>query len=390
MEVSSTASTRRPATSGPSIRRCSPCALPSLRTTNASSVRPRRGRGVQHRGRHRVGAERQAPDGVVLEVVREVEHDLTDQRGGDAVEGHPPQVDVVVRLPSRGQHDPAVHDGLAGDLGQQVLARSHARERTRAAAPPRPGHGGRRGPRLPTARGPARPAALAADPGGGVGTAARRARGARRPRRRALEPTVTTTRRTPCGGWRPARSRSARCAPDRWSSSGTAAPASCSRSSASPCAPRTALSRPTRSSTPASLGRSRVPGSTSSPPRTRRPQPQLRTALDAGGTFPQWTERRPRRPGPLRRGPHDGRRRRCARAACGYWLEPLPPPTDWPDAPCVYLRTSLGLRRRSCARPAPAGGHRTPSSSGTSPASSTRTATAAALLGLLRPVVPDL
>ena len=40
VEVSSTASTRRPATSGPSIRRCSPCALPSLRTTNASSLRP--------------------------------------------------------------------------------------------------------------------------------------------------------------------------------------------------------------------------------------------------------------------------------------------------------------------------------------------------------------
>ena len=40
VDVSSTASTRRPATSGPSIRRCRPCALPSLRTTNASSRRP--------------------------------------------------------------------------------------------------------------------------------------------------------------------------------------------------------------------------------------------------------------------------------------------------------------------------------------------------------------
>src|SRR4051812_12353684 len=40
VEVSSTASTRRPCTSGPSIRRCKPCALPSLRTTNASSLRP--------------------------------------------------------------------------------------------------------------------------------------------------------------------------------------------------------------------------------------------------------------------------------------------------------------------------------------------------------------
>ena len=40
VEVSSTASTRRPATSGPSIRRCRPCALPDLRTTNASCRRP--------------------------------------------------------------------------------------------------------------------------------------------------------------------------------------------------------------------------------------------------------------------------------------------------------------------------------------------------------------
>ena len=40
VEVSSTASTRRPATSGPSMRRCRPCAFPSLRTTNASSGCP--------------------------------------------------------------------------------------------------------------------------------------------------------------------------------------------------------------------------------------------------------------------------------------------------------------------------------------------------------------
>ena len=40
VEVSSTARTRRPATSGPSTRRCSPCAFSDLRTTNASTAPP--------------------------------------------------------------------------------------------------------------------------------------------------------------------------------------------------------------------------------------------------------------------------------------------------------------------------------------------------------------
>src|SRR5262249_14656720 len=40
VDVSSTASTRRPATSGPSIRRCSPCALSDLRTTKAFKILP--------------------------------------------------------------------------------------------------------------------------------------------------------------------------------------------------------------------------------------------------------------------------------------------------------------------------------------------------------------
>ncbi len=52
VEVSSTARTRRPATSGPSIRRCRPCAFSALRTTNASRLAPRHG-GVQHRRRYR-------------------------------------------------------------------------------------------------------------------------------------------------------------------------------------------------------------------------------------------------------------------------------------------------------------------------------------------------
>ena len=50
-----------PATSGPSIRRCSPCALPSLRTTKASTGRPaRRPRAASRRrpGRRRGSARR--------------------------------------------------------------------------------------------------------------------------------------------------------------------------------------------------------------------------------------------------------------------------------------------------------------------------------------------
>ncbi len=41
VDVSSTASTRRPATSGPSIRRCVPCSFSFFRTTNASTGVPR-------------------------------------------------------------------------------------------------------------------------------------------------------------------------------------------------------------------------------------------------------------------------------------------------------------------------------------------------------------
>ncbi len=41
VEVSSSASTRRPVTSGPSILRCRPCAFSAFRTTNASTGVPR-------------------------------------------------------------------------------------------------------------------------------------------------------------------------------------------------------------------------------------------------------------------------------------------------------------------------------------------------------------
>ncbi len=85
--------------------------------------RPAPGGGrVQHRRRDRVGAQGQPAHGVVLPVGGRVEHHLAHERGGDGVQGDPAQVHVVVGLPPAGQGDPAVHDGLVGDLGQQLVA----------------------------------------------------------------------------------------------------------------------------------------------------------------------------------------------------------------------------------------------------------------------------
>ncbi len=81
----------------------------------------RRG-GVQHRGRDRVGAQGQTADAVEVELGREVEHDLADQRGRLAVEGDPAEVDVVVGLTTGGEDHLAVHDGLVLDLLQKRIA----------------------------------------------------------------------------------------------------------------------------------------------------------------------------------------------------------------------------------------------------------------------------
>ncbi len=80
-----------------------------------------RGR-VQHGRRHRVGAQGQPAHGVVVQVRGEVEHDPPDQRCGLGVEGDPAQVDVVVSLTARGQHDPAAHHRLGEHLRQQQTA----------------------------------------------------------------------------------------------------------------------------------------------------------------------------------------------------------------------------------------------------------------------------
>ncbi len=59
VEVSSTASTRRPATSGPSMRRCRPCCFSLLRTTKASSrAAGRRAASRWRPGRRRASAHR--------------------------------------------------------------------------------------------------------------------------------------------------------------------------------------------------------------------------------------------------------------------------------------------------------------------------------------------
>ena len=106
--VSSTTRTRTPATSGPSIRRCMPCALASLRTTNAFSAGPGR---VHHRRRHRIGAQRQPAGRLELPVGGELPQQDADQRAGLVVQGGPAQIDVVVGFPAGRQGHLAVHDG---------------------------------------------------------------------------------------------------------------------------------------------------------------------------------------------------------------------------------------------------------------------------------------
>ena len=114
----------------------------------------------------------------------------------------------------------------------------------------------------------------------------------------------------------------------------------------------------------------------------------LRGLLDAGVTFPNWTTDDLADEAPDladRQTLVDGLRPRGR----GYWTEPLPPPTDWPDAPCVYLRTSAGYDVP--LRTAKARGWPTDSLElGHFPGFADPEATARALLGLLEPVVPDL
>ena len=80
---------------------------------------PGGGGGVQHRRRHRVRAEGQAADRVEVPVGDQGAHHPADDRRGRAVQGHPAQVDVVVRRSPRGQRDLAVYHGQRLDLIDQ-------------------------------------------------------------------------------------------------------------------------------------------------------------------------------------------------------------------------------------------------------------------------------
>ncbi len=89
-----------------------------------------RGR-VEHGGGHGVRAESESADGFEVEVGGQVEHDFPDERGGGPVQRHATQVDVVVSLAAGGEDDPSVNDGLAGDVAQQFFSVRHGREVTR-------------------------------------------------------------------------------------------------------------------------------------------------------------------------------------------------------------------------------------------------------------------
>ncbi len=86
-------------------------------------------RGVQHRDRDGIGAQREPADGVRLDVVlpQQVEHHSADERGRPVVEGDPAQVDVVVGLAPAGERDRAVDDGQLGDQHEQSLALGRGR-----------------------------------------------------------------------------------------------------------------------------------------------------------------------------------------------------------------------------------------------------------------------
>ncbi len=106
------------------MSRCSPCSLVALRTTKASTGdRLLRDRGVQDRVGHRVRAQGEAADGLVVPVGGEHPQEPADQGRRLVLQRDPPQVDVVVGLGARGQRDPLVHHGELPDQGGEPLPR---------------------------------------------------------------------------------------------------------------------------------------------------------------------------------------------------------------------------------------------------------------------------
>ena len=121
--TSSTIRQRSPgSSSGPSMRRCRPCCLVSLRTKKALTSAPPAS-AAQRRG---VGAHGQAADGGRAPLARAVGDELG--QGGEA--GGPQDralgVDVVLRGLAAGEDDLAHDEGVAAQLVDQPLPRLHA------------------------------------------------------------------------------------------------------------------------------------------------------------------------------------------------------------------------------------------------------------------------
>ena len=74
-----------------------------------------RGRGVEHRGGHRVGAEGQPTGRLEVPVLVRSQHAMPTSGAASPSRDDPPQVDVVVRLPTGRQGDLAVDDRLGPD-----------------------------------------------------------------------------------------------------------------------------------------------------------------------------------------------------------------------------------------------------------------------------------
>jgi hypothetical protein len=109
--------------------------------------------------------------------------------------------------------------------------------------------------------------------------------------------------------------------------------------------------------------------------------------LEGGASLPQW------QPQDLDEVPDADDREAIVSAlrprALDFWTEALPTPTDWPDAPCVYLRTSAFYDIPLKA--ARARGWRTAEMDlGHFPGFVDPLATAEVLVDLLRPHLPDL
>ena len=77
---------------------------------------------MQHRGRHRVGAEGEPADDVVAQVAGQLAHHAADQRGALVVQRQPAHVDVPVGLPPRRERDLPVHHRELDDQLEEAVA----------------------------------------------------------------------------------------------------------------------------------------------------------------------------------------------------------------------------------------------------------------------------